>query len=112
MSEEGGLTLDKWIEVIENVRAKIDKLPSKDRLDVCSSMVKCVDAVRNSSTGWLTWLTAPATMAEFSEVELAGFFEQIRDISRKFLDLDLYASRLLFSKLDKEKEKNGVQGVV
>ncbi len=113
MSEGEGLTLDKWIEIIEHVRAKIDKLPASDRLDVCASMVKCVDAVRNSSTGWLTWLTAPATMSEFSDVELSGFFGQIRDIASKFLDLDLYASRLLFSKLDKGKEKNGeTRGVV
>ncbi len=114
MSEESqGLSLDKWIEIIESVRAKIDKLPCKDRLDVCASMTKCVDAVRNSSTGWLTWLTAPTTMNEFSEDELSEFFKQICDISRKFLDLDLYASRLLFSKLEKGKEKNGeTRGVV
>ncbi len=112
MSEGEGLSLEKWIQIIENVRAKIDSLPHKDRLEVCASMAKCVDALRNSSNGWLTWLAAPTTMNEFSEGELSEFFSQVREISRKFLDLDLYASRLLFSKVEKGTKKDDMPGVV
>ncbi len=115
MSEEqdGVLSLSKWIDIIERVRAKVDNLSGKDRLEVCASMAKCVDAVRNSSQGWLTWLSVPTTMDQFSEDELSEFFNRIKDISRKFLDLDLDASRVLFSKMEKENVKNGdAPGVV
>ena len=111
MSEsEGPLTLAKWISIVESVRARIDGLPDKDRLELCSSMMKCVDAVRNSAIGWQTWLAAPTTMREFTEAELVNWFKQVRGITTRFLDLDLDASRLLFSKLEASKEKEKEQG--
>lgn len=105
--------MQQWIEVVEAVRETINKLPVDDRLQLCGSMLKCVESLRNSCTAWSTWLTSPNTMAIFAQSDLAGFFVKLREATESLLDLNLDASRLLYATVEKEKPNDNHEwGVV
>jgi len=94
--------LIKWIEDVEKSLDEIKKLPSKDRLQTCASIIKFHQAIAGSLHGWGIWLQKPQVLDKLSEEELKETFDVFKKLAIKILTLDLKMSRIV---LNKEKKK-------
>lgn len=104
-SKEGENMLEKWIKQVEENKKEIQKLRTKDRLEIVSSIAKLHTAIVASLQGWVTWLRNPTVMNQLSEEELKETFEVFKKLAVDFLELDLKMSSSVLKKSSKGRKK-------
>jgi hypothetical protein len=92
MSEQTG---HDWVERTKERIRQLEALDLKDRFACYVALWKVVEAVRESVSGWHSWLVRPGIMADFSEEELNDFRVSLREMAIRFLRFDIKATEKL-----------------
>jgi len=92
MSESSKLD---WVAKTEERIKQLEALDLKDRFACYVALWKVVEAVRESVSGWHSWLVRPGIMADFSEEELKDFCLNMRKMAIQFLEFDMKATEKL-----------------
>jgi hypothetical protein len=84
-----------WVERTKERIRQLEALDLKDRFACYVALWKVVEAVRESVSGWQSWLVRPGIMADFSEDELKDFCLNMRKMAIQFLEFDMKATEKL-----------------
>jgi len=95
----------EWIKKVDRVRNSIKKEKPKDRLGYVKAIEMCVLALNGSCQGWASWISEPKVMERFSEEELKKMFDVVRKVTLVLLEHDVYWTKNLLSKFEKEAKK-------
>ena len=94
--ENGVFVLSDWNkdivkirEAILNLKQDLAKAAPKDRLDYVSSIMECIQFMKQSNIGWSSFLTNPQIANGLDEEALKDIFEKFRKIAIERIDGDV-----------------------
>jgi len=96
--------LGDWVKVCEEMIKLIDEMKPEDRLNLVSGIASCNMALANSVNGWVRWLTDPRVMNEMKNEDLQEFFGEFQVLAKRFLRLDIKATKKYGPKEKKTKK--------
>ncbi|MHB1868939.1 MAG: DUF2153 family protein [Nitrososphaerales archaeon] len=76
-------------EAILNLKQDLAKAAPKDRLDYVSSIMECIQFMKQSNIGWSSFLTNPQIANGLDEEALKDIFEKFRKIAIERIDGDV-----------------------
>ena len=76
-------------EAILNLKKDLAKAEPKDRLDYISSIMECVQFMKQSNIGWTSLLTNPQIANGLDEEALKDIFGKFRKIAIERIDNDV-----------------------
>jgi hypothetical protein len=88
-------TSHDWIEMTKERIRQLEALDLKDRLACYVALWMIIEALRQSISGWHSWLVRPGIIADFSEEELRDFSRNMRETAINFLKFDIKATEKL-----------------
>lgn len=97
---------ERWIKRSESAIDNLEELSEvedKDRLDLVKSIKYSLAILSRSIKGWGVWVNNPATMANFSKVELEAMEETLTEFASKFVEYDIESTQLGLEKDMKRK---------
>jgi hypothetical protein len=88
-------TSHDWVEMTKERIKQLEALDLKDRFACYVALWSIIEAIRQSISGWHSWLVRPGIIADFSEDELRDFSQNMREIAINFLKFDIKATEKL-----------------
>ncbi len=81
--------IQKIREAIVALKQDLAKAQPKDRLDYVSSIMQCIQFMKQSNIGWSSMLTNPQMANELDEEALKDIFTKFRKITLERIDNDV-----------------------
>jgi hypothetical protein len=91
------LLSERWIRISEKTLDQIKRLEEakeRDRLELVSSILFLLNALRNSLLGWIQWANNPNIMARFTQKDLEKIAKKLSTFTRTFIEYDIEATKL------------------
>jgi len=88
---------ERWIRISEKTLDQIKRLEEtkgRDRLELVSSILFLLSALRNSVLGWMQWANNPNIMARFTQEDLEKMNKKLSEFTRSFVEYDVEATKL------------------
>ena len=88
---------ERWIRISEKTLDQIKRLEEakeRDRLELVSSILFLLNALRNSLLGWIQWANNPNIMARFTQEDLEKIAKKLSTFTRTFIEYDIEATKL------------------
>ncbi|MFI5421492.1 MAG: DUF2153 family protein [Nitrososphaerales archaeon] len=81
--------IQKIRETILNLKLDLEKSEPKDRLDLVSHIVECIQFMKQSNIGWASLLTNPQMANGLDEEALKDIFGKFRRVAIERIDNDI-----------------------
>jgi hypothetical protein len=81
--------IQKIRETILNLKLDLEKSNPKDRLDLVSHVVECIQFMKQSNIGWLSLLTNPQMANSLDEEALKDIYGKFRKIAIERIENDV-----------------------
>lgn len=81
--------IQKIREAILSLKQDLAKSEPKDRLEYVSSIMQCIQFMKQSNIGWSSMLTNPQMANELDEEALKDIFSKFRKIAIERIDNDV-----------------------
>jgi len=91
------MNFEKAIRQVEDEIRHLENLDPKDRLEMISSINRCLNALTGIIDGLSFWVRTPEFMSLFSNKETLRMFEKLRKNTIDLLRLGVEYSRLAIS---------------
>ena len=81
--------ISKIRDAISNLKQDLGRMQPKDRLEYVSSIMECIQFMKQSNIGWSSLLTNPQMANGLDEEALKDIFEKFRKVAIERIDNDV-----------------------
>ena len=81
--------ITKIRDAISNLKQDLTRMQPKDRLEYVSSIMECIQFMKQSNIGWSSLLTNPQMANGLDEEALKDIFEKFRKVAIERIDNDV-----------------------